>query len=850
MITDTPQALLDSLSNDIHRMIDTLRGDQLSKSDYHVILFLMLLHKDHLLDGLEGEEIYDMQGRLIDLLDGNLLEHNETLEDIYTHLYQGILNRLHYLNFGGLCKSLFNIDRQKFDVCFADLFDYALHQITTRRGVGPNNALLSEDLITFALSTVALPPDADVYNPYAEYASFRFALPKDVNYRAQEMDYTIWALATMRLFAHDKWVRSDLRCGNPIVNWNPFIVPNSKDTMVGVLEGYGDNRKHDLVVSKPPFAMSLRDMPPEFTGYGKTAEAYIILKGLEDLKITGSMLVFVSESFLFESKSRYVREVLIEKDLIELIVSFPSGILPDTGMPFSLLVINKKKLDSGSVRLINAKKLLVDDGSRRKRLDFEALKEAANKAVKSNSARAVSNTELAANDYILQVQRYLVSDYAGVKLSELLTPVHGLSTRGIAGAKLVRNRDLATNSARRLQLDDLEIPERLATGKFVEESCLLVSLDGNALKPTLFLYDRVGIAMYPGVYGFKIDDQKIDPDYLIEQLNKPATLSQVESYRLGAVIPRIRQNDFLNVKIEVLPLDQQKAMVAGIKEAIGRLDELRVERNKLVHSLEERMYENFASVKHSLGKPLLNISSAILNIENGLSRLSESWGEMMLSERLNVTLGDTFQSLKANVALVHSILDKNDRTLNVEEYSLERFDFLGFIKKYTNQLKATERAGVDVILDIHPDVSLFIGREVNVNGNAELLEVALNNLVENANKHAFIEPAKRYKIEIRVSLDFHFFKGLGPDEDTEESITLLRVEVANDGGPFPQKYGLDKFIRKNSFAGPTGNTGHGGYDVNEIVKRHNDGNSTLEIITDDETGEYSTIIAFTLPILI
>jgi len=137
---------------------------------------------------------------------------------------------------------------------------------------------------------------------------------------------------------------------------------------------------------------------------------------------------------------------------------------------------------------------------------------------------------------------------------------------------------------------------------------------------------------------------------------------------------------------------------------------------------------------------------------------------------------------------------------------------------------------------------------IMIMANAELLEIGLNAIVENAYVHAFTDDLKKYKLEFRVSLYVpHTVKK--PSDDTIGRFeAYIKVEVANNGKPFPKNYTIDKLIRKNSFAGETGNTGQGGFDLNEIIKHHNKGVSTLELITEDFTTEFATTYSFLIPL--
>lgn len=181
-------------------------------------------------------------------------------------------------------------------------------------------------------------------------------------------------------------------------------------------------------------------------------------------------------------------------------------------------------------------------------------------------------------------------------------------------------------------------------------------------------------------------------------------------------------------------------------------------------------------------------------------------------------------------------------------YQLSDIDFLRYIKSYINKVKSTEKQNVQVILDINPDLTENFGKKILVQANTDLFEIALNNIIENANKHAFIDSTQKYKLEFRLSLQIGATFKTTKDAKIGRYQSYLKIEIANNGTPFSANFTLDKFIRKNTFAGKTGNTGIGGYDINEIVKYHNNGTSTLDLITTDYSSEFVTTYVILLPI--
>ena len=147
------------------------------------------------------------------------------------------------------------------------------------------------------------------------------------------------------------------------------------------------------------------------------------------------------------------------------------------------------------------------------------------------------------------------------------------------------------------------------------------------------------------------------------------------------------------------------------------------------------------------------------------------------------------------------------------------------------------------------DEGILIAIET-ITANSDLLTILINNIADNANRHGFTDSSKKYKLAFFIS---SFFEKI--EDKHENSINpqikgisieqvYLKIKIANNGNPFPDNFSLEKFVRKNSFAGETGNTGIGGYDINRIVQHHK---GKLNLITDDKIGEFSTIYEILIP---
>lgn len=838
---------LEILKSQLWQMIEVLRTEQISPDEYHIILFLMILHKDNLLDVNYQGDVWERKDQLIENIEGTLLEHNETLEDIYDNIYKLIIERLGALGYASLIQHLAHVDKPLFDKFFPDLFDDILWKIIKAQGRFSGQYYVSKEINRFASSIVEIPLDAKVYNPFAGIGSFNYFLPSHAKFYGQELVYQTWALATLRIFAHDKWESSDFRLGDSINRWNPFMDVDHPD-----YNGFYQvetQLKYDLIISNPPFGLRLNNPFQTNLGSIRNAEHLIIENGLEDLTPNGKIVLFIPQSFLSSLSNKRLRQHLVENDLLETVISFPGGLLSNTSMAFAIIVLSNNKQFKGLVQFVNAEKFVeIQSRSERKLNDLALISELRN-PTKSSVIKLASNDTIRANEFNLLIPRYFKKHHEGVLLSTLGSIIPGQRVNGDVTGKLVRIRDLSDGVIDvRLDLKDIESLSIPRHCRKIEESCVIFAIRWRSLKPTYFEHQGTPIYLTPDTIAFKVDESTVDVGYLINELKADYVNDQIESYRSGEIIPNLRRDDLLQLKITLPSLEEQRAKLAGLREGMVKMKLVEAERNALAHGMGNLVYENFASVKHSLGKPLLNIGSSLRNIEKALSKLDKEWASLKLSERQDVTLKDSFVSLYSNLDLIHSLLKNNEREFDVSNYDLSTVDFLKFIKAYVKKIKSAEKSNVEISLDINPDLSQHFGKNLFVNANTELLDIALNNIVDNANRHAFIESSKKYKLYFRLSLQ------LGPsvksktDEMTSRSQSYLKVEVANNGVPFPENFTLEKFIRKNTFAGNTGNTGIGGSDINEIVKRHNEGKSTLDLITTDFTTEFVTTYIFLIPI--
>lgn len=830
------------LNNKVWQILNEFRGT-LGAENYPVVLFLLSLLKDGIFDEFNisnSKNLYEHISNSVSKLDKETAEAYETMLEFYKPLIN---------NYGGLIyliQSLKELNQNSLKENFAVLFENLLYEVSKTRGRFAGESLMPIEISRFICGLVELPANAKIYNPFAGLASFGIFFKEGENYLGQEIDKSTWALGLLRLLASKRLDTSRFIVGDSINNWNP-IKKYRSNKPVDILKYPSENDKFDLIIASPPFGMRISHPVTGNFGLIRNAEHFLIEKGLEDLKEDGKLIAVVSNGRLSSGGSEgFLRKYLIDNDLLEMVISFPGGLLSNTAIPFTILILNKDKKQKGIVKFIDAKDCIKKHTIGGNKIAENSLMQLVKSNQNYDAIRFVPNVEIINQDYNLSIPRYFQIDYEGVKLGEIVEIIRG--KRFVEGekGKFIRIRDLSDGKKGDNliieDIDDVLIPRHTQR---IDESCLILAIRWKTLKPTYFKYTGTPIFLTLDTVALRANETILDIDYLINELNADYVIKQIEAFRIGDVIPSIRKDDLLNVKITLPSLEEQRAKLSGLKESMVKMKLLEAERNALAHGLGNLVYENFASVKHSLGKPLMNIGSSLRNIEKALAKLDKDWETIKLSERLDVTLKDSFDSVYSNLETVHSILKNNEKEFDVNNYKLEDLDILKFIKSFIKSVKSAQKSNVTVKDDINPDITKYYSNKLIINANAELIKIALNNIVENANKHAFTDDNQNYILDFKIGFGYNNFFMEDREDFEEELKTFIKIEISNNGNPFPKNFGFKKFIRKNSFAGTNGNTGIGGYDINEIVKYHK---GELLLINNKSSELFVTSFSIFLPL--
>lgn len=795
--------------------LNLVRGD-LMPGDYSAFLFLVLIKYAGF------HEQLDLGPRLAhrEELGSICLELEETCDSPFQSLcsvFEPVLQKLSEETWIQVSGLLLGLDIVVLMDNFPQIFNNLLNDLSRNLGFFSGESILETSIADLIFEITDVSPFATVYNPFAGTATLGSNIDRYQRYYGQEISPRSWAIGFMRLFANGRKPcrnpnhHTIYSMGDSVKNWNPWDL------------------KFDLIVAAPPFGQKLekRNQGGSEDAFS-TIDQFFIYKGLQSLSTEGKLIGIVPQGFLFSSakSAMKLKRDLIESGKLEAIISFPGGFVIGSGVAVAIVIINNQPEEKRKIRLFDAFRFL-SFSSKRTTIDTKALVAEYQNASETNSQLFVDTETIVQNNFDLSVGRYFLKEKVGAKLSGLGKVIVGKkpeSNEQVGPVVKIGNlQDDPTNS----DLDLRKVPDQALLPFFrkIEESCVLLATRWNSLKPTFFKYTGSPIYISKDITAFVPNKDQIICEFLILGLHEEHVVRQLQALRVGSVVPNLRSSDLLNIHLLVPTIEEQQARIQeSFKKAVvenNQLAEIRVADISLSAS------EQNAFLRHSLAGPVSGLSytvdALVTFINEQIVQIVPDLLSRKISSQHTFTIGDHLEQLQRNSKKIHELVKRNlKEDLDFSDYQFSQISILAFLKKYAEGLKDRVGSRYRVLFDF--DKEAFTNSEGNlvdiqIFGNEDLLTLMLDNLAENAEKHAF--PGEKIK-EFEIHLMAPKSKGESP---------TITIEVSNTGKLFPKDLTFKNFITKGRSFGPTEGTGLGGWMINRIVHAHNG-----EFGLIDETG--------------
>jgi type I restriction enzyme M protein len=305
------------------------------------------------------------------------------------------------------------------DDLLGDAYEYLMRHFATESGKSKGQFYTPAEVSRILAKVIGInrdtPQNATVYDPTCGSGSLLLKAsdeaPRGLSIYGQEMDNATSALARMNMILHNN-ATAKIWKGNTIAD------PQWKD-------GNGKLKTFDFAVANPPFSNKnwtsgvnpqedefgrfIWGIPPE-----KNGDYTFLLHIIHSLKSTGKGAVILPHGVLFRGNAEArIRENLIKQGYIKGIIGLPANLFYGTGIPACIIVIDKENAAHRTgIFMIDASKGFMKDGNknRLRTQDIHLIVDVFTKQLAlPRYSRMAAFSEIAANDYNLNIPRYIDS---------------------------------------------------------------------------------------------------------------------------------------------------------------------------------------------------------------------------------------------------------------------------------------------------------------------------------------------------------------------------------------------------------------------------------------------------------
>lgn len=237
------------------------------------------------------------------------------------------------------------------------------------------------------------------------YVESRYGSSRNLTLYGQEKNGTPWILCKMNMLFHEIF---DAK----IEQGDTLLYPQH-------IEG-GELKRFDIVIANPPFSQNYTEIKEHRDRFSfwmpkkKKADFMFVQHMMSVLKDNGRMAVVMPHGVLFRgSEERTMRKWLAENGYLEGVIGMPPGLFYGTGIPASVLVINKANREvrkKQGVFFINADREF-KNGKNQNKLRAEDIAKIQyvfrTKLNEPKYARLVGIEELEAEDFNFNIRRYV-----------------------------------------------------------------------------------------------------------------------------------------------------------------------------------------------------------------------------------------------------------------------------------------------------------------------------------------------------------------------------------------------------------------------------------------------------------
>jgi len=293
-------------------------------------------------------------------------------------------------------------------------YEYLIKYFADSAGKKAGEFYTPNEVVRLLVNILEPAEDAEIYDPTVgsggmliesnNYVENRYGTARNLSLYGQEKSGTVWSLSKMNMLFHNIF-DSNIVNGDTLMN--PLHVKQ------------GELQTFDIVIANPPFSqnyskdgMKFKERFNNWMPVKGKADFMFVQHMVSSTNNAGRMAVVMPHGVLFRGgEEREFRKWLISKGYLEAVIGLPSGLFYGTGIPASVIVINKKDAHlREDVLFINADREY-KEGKNQNKLRPEDIEKISftykHKSKVDKYSQLVSKQELKEEEYNLNIRRFV-----------------------------------------------------------------------------------------------------------------------------------------------------------------------------------------------------------------------------------------------------------------------------------------------------------------------------------------------------------------------------------------------------------------------------------------------------------
>jgi type I restriction enzyme M protein len=305
-------------------------------------------------------------------------------------------------------------DNLEFPDLMGAAYEYLIKFFADKAGKKAGEFYTPNEVVKLLVNILEPEEDSEIYDPTVgsggmliestNYVQSRYGSAKNLSLYGQEKSGTVWSLSKMNMLFHNIY---DSNIVNADTLMNPLHIEN------------GELKTFDIVIANPPFSqnytkdgMKFKERFNFWMPVKSKADFMFVQHMVASINNEGRMAVVMPHGVLFRGgEERKFREWLIGRGYLEAVIGLPSALFYGTGIPASVIVINKKDAHLREhVLFINADREY-KEGKNQNKLRPEDIEKIAftyrNKTRTHKYSELVSKADLKAEEFNLNIRRFV-----------------------------------------------------------------------------------------------------------------------------------------------------------------------------------------------------------------------------------------------------------------------------------------------------------------------------------------------------------------------------------------------------------------------------------------------------------